>query len=190
MKPKPFDFSKNIEFIDLYQRICFYYNAARSNLGIIKENKKLALANFSEIYHLLENEFIEYSKVRNYKFISTNVEYISYVDNIKNAYSKPTRVRSYDNLSSNLYDIKYYILNNFNSIFCLNDNDNFEKSNIDSYLGKVCCIELNNYELYVGKVDLKLYEIPNENVESISILYFEQWKQIYIEEIKRIRVIE
>lgn len=187
---KPFDFSKNINNIELYQHLCYYHNEANDNMQILKENKELALDNFKKLYRLLRNEDIEYSKVKNHKYIMLKPVISQYVKNIGNAYAKPTRVTSYLNLSSNLYDVQDYMKYGFGNIFCLTEKYDFNRNDLDDYLGKICVVELNNFNIYVGMVDLKLFDIPSENDESISILFLNNWKQIEVEKIKRIKILE
>lgn len=190
MNLKPFDFSKNIDKLDMYQHLCYYYNEAHNNMQIIKENKQLAFVNFKELYHLLKDEYKEYDKVQNQKNILSNSIYAQYVDNITNAYVKPTNVNSYKMLNSNLYDIKDYMRYGFSNVFFLNDENRLEKNEIDYYLGKICCIGLNNYNVYVGKVDIKLFDWINDKDESISVLFLGKWRQIPIGDIDKIKILE
>lgn len=190
MNLEPFDFSKNIDKIDLYQHLCYYHNEADNNLHMIDKNKRLAFSNFKEIYHLLKDEYNEYDKVRNYKNIHSKKIYINYVDNIRNAYVKPTNVNSYAMLQSNLYDIQDYMRYDFNEIFCLGDEYKLNSNNIENYIGKICCIELKNYNVYVGLVDIKLSDSTENKTESISILFIGLWKQININDIDKIKIIE
>lgn len=117
MNLEPFDFSKKINKIDLYQHLCYYHNEADNSMHLIDENKRLAFSNFKEIYHLLREEYNEYSKVKNYDYIHSNSLYINYVENIRDAYVKPTNVNSYKMLHSNLYDIQDYMRYDFNLIW-------------------------------------------------------------------------
>lgn len=190
MNLEPFDFSKKINKIDLYQHLCYYHNEADNNMHMIDENKRLAFSNFKEIYHLLRDEYNEYNKVKNYDYIHSNSLYINYVENIRDAYVKPTNVNSYKMLHSNLYDIQDYMRYDFNEIFCLSDKYKFDINNIDGYLGKMCCIELKNYNVYVGTVDIKLSNPIEDKSESISILFLGSWKQIDIKDIDKIKIIE
>ena len=181
MKIEPFDFSRNVNKIELYQHLCYYHNEADNSMYIIDENKQLAFSNFKELYHLLKEEYREYSKVKNYKYIHSNCIYSQYADNITKAYVKPTNVNSYKMLNSNLYDIQDYITTGFGDIFYLEEGNVFDKSKIDDFLGKICCVKLKNYNVYVGQVD---------KIESISVLFLGQWKQIYISDIDKIKIIE
>ena len=190
MKIEPFDFSRNVNKIEIYQHLCYYHNEADNSMHIIVENKHLAFSNFKELYHLLKEEYREYSKVKNYKYIHSNCMYSQYVDNITKAYVKPTNVNSYKMLNSNLYDIQDYITTGFGDIFYLEEGNVFDKSKIDDFLGKICCIKLNNYNIYVGQVDIKLYDFVEDKIESISVLFLGQWKQIYISDIDKIKIIE
>lgn len=187
---KPFDFSKSINNIELYQRLCYYHNEANDNMHMLNENRELALDNFKKLYRLLRDEDTEYSKVKNHKYIMLNPIISQYVKNIGNAYAKPTRVTSYLNLSSNLYDVQDYMKYGFGNIFCLTEKYDFNRNNLDDYLGKICIVELNNFNVYVGMVDIKLFDIPSENDESVSILFLDNWKQIEVEKIKRIKILE
>lgn len=187
---QPFDFSKSINNLDLYQHLCYYHNEANDNMRIVNENRVLALDNFKKLYRLLRDEDTEYSKVKNQKYIMFKPIISQYVKNIGSAHAKPTRVTSYLNLSSNLYDVQDYMKYGFENIFCLTEKYNFDKNNLDDYLGKICVVELNNFNVYVGMVDIKLFDIPSENNESISILFLNNWKQIEVEKIKRIKILE
>lgn len=189
MNLEPFDFSERVNETELFQHLCFYHNEATNNMKIISFNKALALENFKRIYRLLRLECTEYDKVKNRDYIFANPIYCQYVNNIRNAYAKSIRVTSYSNLSSNLYDVQDYMKYGFNDIFCLNDTDSFDVDGIDNYLGRMCVIELENFELYVGQLDLKLFSIPEENVESVSILFLGKWKQLMINDIKRIKLL-
>ncbi len=190
MKIEPFDFSRNVNKIELYQHLCYYHNEADNCMCIIDENKQVAFSNFKELYHLLKEEYHEYSKVKNYKYIHSNCMYSKYANNITKAYVKPTNVRSYKMLNSNLYDIKDYITTGFGEIFYLKEGNIFDKSKIDYFLGKICCIKLKNYNVYVGQVDIKLFDSVEDKIESISVLFLGQWKQIYIRDIDKIKIIE
>ena len=189
MNLEPFDFSKKVSEIYLFQHLCYYHNEATKNMKIISSNKALALENFKRIYRLLRLECTEYDKVKNLEYIFANPVYSQYVNNIRNAYAKPIRVTSYSNLSSNLYDVQDYMKYGFNDIFCLNDTDCFDVESIGNYLGKICVIELENFEVYVGQLDLKLFSIPEENVESVSISFLGRWKQLMINDIKKINLL-
>lgn len=189
MKLEPIDFSRNVDVINLYQHLCYYHNEAFISLNDFSENPRLALDNFLRLYRLLRSEYNEYRKVKNSKYILSNSIFSQYVKNISSAYAKPTKVTSYQNLSSNLYDVQDYMKYGFNNIFCLTDEHNFVIEELDKYLGNCCVLELNNYEVYVGFVDIKLFSLPDENVESISILFFETWIQIDITKIKRINIL-
>ncbi len=190
MNLKPFDFSKNINDIDLYQHLCYYHNEAFNSMIILKEDKRTAFLNFKDLYHLLKEEYDEYHKSRNYKNIHSNSIYIQYVKNITNAHVKPTNVNSYKTLSSNLYDIKDYVINGFVDIFYLNDEYGLNNNKIDLYLGKICSIKLKNYNIYVGQVDIKLSDSIEDETESISVLFLGSWKQINISDIDKIKIIE
>ncbi len=190
MPIEPFDFSGDVNKIDLYQHLCYYHNEADNSMHIIDENKQLAFSNFKKLFHLLRNEYKEYGKVKNHDYIYSNSMYADYVGNIRNAYVNPTNVNSYKMLSSNLYDLKDYMIHNFNEIFCLNDKYKFSVNNVDNYIGKICCIELRNYNVYVGQVDIKLFDFVEDKVESISVLFLGQWKQINICDIDKIKIIE
>ena len=190
MKIEPFDFSRNVNKIELYQHLCYYHNEADNSMYIIDENKQLAFSNFKELYHLLKEEYCEYSKVKNYEYIHSNCMYSQYADNITKAYVKPTNVNSYKMLNSNLYDIQDYITTGFGDIFYLEEGNVFDKSKIDDFLGKICCVKLKNYNVYVGQVDIKLSDSVEDKIESISVLFLGQWKQIYISDIDKIKIIE
>lgn len=190
MNLKPFDFSKNVNKIDLYQHLCYYHNEAFNNMTILKDNKRIAFLNFKELYRLLKDEYEEYHKSRNYKNIHSDSIYIQYVKNITNAHVKPTSVNSYAMLHSNLYDIQDYVRYNFNEIFCLDNEYKFESNDIDDYIGKVCCIELKNYNVYVGQVNIVLSDYIEDEIESISVLFLGQWKQIYLSDVDKIKIIE
>lgn len=134
MKLEPFDFSRGVNKIDLYQHLCYYHNEADNSMHIIDENKQLAFSNFKKIFHLLRDEYNEYDKVKNHDYIYSNSMYVNYVDNIRDAYVKPTSVNSYKMLSSNLYDIQDYMRYNFNEIFCLDNKYKFNMNNVDNYI--------------------------------------------------------
>lgn len=190
MNLKPFDFSKNINKIDLYQHLCYYHNEADNNMHMIDKNRRLAFSNFKEIYHQLRDEYNEYSKVKNYDYIHSNSLYINYVENIRDAYVKPTNVNSYEMLHSNLYDIQDYMTYDFNEIFCLGDEYKVDINSMYNYIGKICCVELKNYNVYVGQVNIILSDSIEDRVESISILFLGSWKQINISDIDKIKILE
>ena len=188
MNLKPFDFSKKVNKLELYQHLCYYHNEADNNLHLIDENRQLAFSNFKELYHLLRDEYKEYDKSKNADYILFNEKYNQYVSNIRDAYANCTDVNSYGNLSSNLYDIYDYMRYGFEEIFCIDDE--LDSNKIDSYLGKICCIELKNHNVYIGQVDIKLYDNETDNNESISVLFLENWHQIEINDIDKIKIIE
>lgn len=186
MKIEPFDFSSNVNKIELYQHLCYYHNESDNNSHKIDEDKKFAFLSFKELYHLLRAEYKEYDKVKNSDYIMSNGVYSQYVSNIRDAFVNCVNVSSYDWLSSNLCDIYTYMEYGFEEIFCLSDEDKLDVSKIDNYIGKVCCIKLTNYNVFVGQVDIKL----SDKIESISILFLGQWNQIKINDIDKIKIIE
>lgn len=190
MNLKPFDFSKNINKIDLYQHLCYYYNEADYNLHLIDKDKKLAFSNFKELYHLLRDEYKEYDKAKNSDYIMSNGIYSQYVSNIRDAFANCLNVNSYDGLSSNLYDIHDYMRYGFEEIFCLKSEDKVNLNNLDSYIGKICCIELKNYNVYVGQVNIILSDSIKDKIESVSVLFLGHWKQLDIKDIDKIKIIE
>lgn len=186
----PFDFSKTVSNLDMYQHLCYYYNESINNLKIIDDNKKKAFSNFKELYHLLKNEYKEYSKVKNSNYILNNGTYAQYVSNITDAYVHCLDVNSYDNLQSNLCNIYDYMSYGFTNIFNLDKNNTFIKTKMDKYLYKICCVELKNSNIYVGKVTWKIHDSVDDKDESITIYFLNHWKQIMLNEIEKIKIID
>ncbi len=188
MELKPFDFSKNINKIELIQRLCFFYNEANKNLELMKYDKRKSFFNFKRLYHLLKEEYNEYKKERNKNYILNNGVYSQYVSNITDAYVKCLNTNSYEDLASNLYNICDYMWYGFSDIFCLGDEYKINRDSLESYLYKECIIILNDYSIYVGKTNIKLIDGENRELESISLLFFDKWIQIPINSINKIKL--
>lgn len=191
MELKAFDFSQNITEDELLAHIRYYYTMANIAMKIARNNKKEAMDIFKEIRKNLEKEYKEYYKVKNYQHIRKNKLYIQYVDNVTNAFVKPTSVTSYDRLNSNLYDIQDYIDYGFHNFLDINKKQDIEENKIDNYLGKKCNLITKDYLIYQGMVDLKLFEILKDNIKTktISIYDFEKWNQIDIDNIRTIEIL-
>lgn len=191
MELQAFDFSQNITEDELLEHIRYYYTMSNIAMKIARTDKKEAMNIFKEIRKNLEKEYKEYHKVKNYQHIRKNKLYIQYVDNITNAFVKPTRVTSYDRLNSNLYDVHDYIDYDFHNFLNINEEQYIEEGNIDNYLGKKCNLVTKDYLVYQGMVDLKLFEILKDNIKtkSISIYDFERWNQIDIDNIRTIEIL-
>lgn len=192
MELEAFDFSKNITEKELLEHIRYYYTMSRIATKIAETNKREAMEMYKEIRNNLNIEYKEYHKVRNFDFIHKNGVYSQYVDNITNACVKPTNVNSYERLNSNLYDVQDYIDYGFDDFLDISREDNIDLNNIDKYLGKKCNLITKDYLVYEGNVDLKLFEILNDNkekVESISIFDFNKWNQIDINDIRAIDIL-
>lgn len=190
MNFKPFDFSKEVDILELYQRLCFYHNEAFNSLNNLKENEKSSFRKFKELYGMLRIEDHEYSKVSNQKYIMFKPIISQYVKNIGDAYAKPTKVNSYENLSSNLYDVQDYMKYGFENIFCMKEKDNFVHSKLDNYFGHICVVEMRNFNVYVGRIDLKLFDVPSEKTESVSVLFLNEWILLNVDEIIKIKVLD
>ena len=192
MELQAFDFSENITEDELFEHIRYYYTMSRIAIKIAETNKKEAMDIYKEIRKNLDIEYKEYHKVKNSHLISKNGMYSQYVDNITNACVKPTKVNSYDRLNSNLYDVQDYIDYGFDNFLDVNREDKIEKNTIDKFLGKKCNLITKDYLVFEGNVDLKLFEILNDNedkVLSISIFDFDKWNQIDINNIKSIKIL-
>lgn len=187
---EPFDFSMKVNTLNIYQHLCYYHNEANDNLHIINEDRKSAMSNLKELYHLLRKEYKEYDKVKNGDYIISNGIYSQYVSNIRDAYAHCMNVNSYNNLSSNLYDIYDYMKYGFEEIFFMDDKNIFDENDINDYLHKVCCVELKNNNIYVGKVDIKIHDGVDDKDESISVFFLDKWHQIMLEDIEKIKIIE
>lgn len=192
MELEAFDFSKNITEKELFEHIRYYYTMSRIATKIAETNKKEAMDIYKEIRKNLNIEYKEYHKVKNFDLIFKNGVYSQYVDNITNACVKPTNVNSYERLNSNLYDVQDYIDYGFDEFLDISREDNIDLNNIDKYLGKKCNLITKDYLVYEGNVDLKLFEILNDNkekVESISIFDFNKWNQIDINDIRAMDIL-
>lgn len=192
MELQAFDFSKNITEKELFEHIRYYYTMSNIAMKISGTNKRQAMEIYKEIRKNLNIEYIEYHKVKNFAVIHKNRIYSQYVDNITNACVKPTNVNSYERLNSNLYDVQDYIDYGFNNFLDINREDNIDLNNIDEYLGKKCNVITKDYLVYEGNVNLKLFQILNNNkekVESISIFDFDKWNQIDVNNIKSIKIL-
>lgn len=186
----PFNFSNTVKTLDLYQRLCYYHNEANNGLQIINNERTIAMSNLKGLYNLLKKEYNEYNKVKNEDYILSNGIYAQYVSNISDAYLHCININSYDKLSSNLYDVYDYVKYGFEEIFCLDDKNKFAKNNINNYLYKVCCVELKNGNIYVGKTNIKLHDFVDNRDESISIYFLDEWNQIMIDDIDKIKIIK
>lgn len=192
MELQAFDFSKNITEKELFEHIRYYYTMSNIAMKIAETNKRQAMEIYKEIRKNLNIEYEEYHKVKNFAVIHKNRIYSQYVDNITNACVKPTNVNSYERLNSNLYDVQDYIDYGFDNFLDINREDNIDLNNIDEYLGKKCNVITKDYLVYEGNVNLKLFEILNNNkekVESISIFDFDKWNQIDVNNIKSIKIL-
>ncbi len=193
MKLEPFDFSENISKQEIFDHVRYYYTNANIAMRIMETDKREAMDMYGEIRKNLDAEYTEYHKSKNYNFIRRNKLYVQYVDNLTKSCIKPTRVTSYAMLSSNLYDVQDYIDYGFNDFLEIQESNNIDLLHIDKYIGKKCKIITKDYLVFEGKMDLMLCDLSNENneqVESISIYDFERWHQIYVENIKSIKIIE
>lgn len=184
---KPFNFNKRIDNIDIMQRLCIYHNEANNALGMIDNDKKESLCILKDIFHSLRDEVNEYNKVKYSNIILNNKLYSIYCTNLKDAYSHCDGVNSYINLSPNLCNIVDYTMVDFFDLFPLHDDKFiFDKNKIEDYLYNNCCIELKNYNLYIGKVEIKLTDPIQGEVESVSVLMQDNWYQLPLNEINRI----
>lgn len=187
---EPFNFSVKVKKINIYQHLCYYHNEANDNLHIINDDRRYALSNLKELYHLLRKEYKEYDKTKNSDYILSDGIYAQYVSNIRDAYSHCMNINAYDNLSSNLYDIYDYMKYGFEEIFCMDDKNKFYQSEINDYLHKECCIELKNNNIYIGKTDIKLHDGVDNKDDSILVFFLDEWHQIMLEDIDKIKIIE
>lgn len=190
MNIEPFIFSKTPSKLSIYQHLCYYHNMANDNFIIIDEDKQNALLNFKKIYQILGKEYKEYSKVRNSDYILSSGLYAQYVGNIIDAYAHCLKVNSYENLSSNLYNIRDYMTYEFPELFCLDESNIFNEKEVNKFLHKICCIEQKNGNVYVGKVDIKICDVVDNKDESVSVFFLDEWIQINIDDIEKISIMD
>ena len=88
------------------------------------------------------------------------------------------------------YLCNYYNEINNNFLIVNEEKSNFDKNKIQDFCGKKCFVKLKNNNIYIGLVDLLLYDFVENINESISVLFLGRWIQLYIDDIKAIKMIE
>lgn len=188
MELRTFDFDKNIRDKEMLDHIRYYYTMSNIAMMTAEKNKYEAMEIYKEIRKNLGVEYKEYHKVKNFEFIRRNKLYSQYVDNLTNAFVKPTNVTSYKMLNSNLYDVQDYICYGFSNYFDFNHNSDFDLNKIDSYLGKYCKLKTKDYLIFEGYIDQKTFNHHNNTL--ITIFDFEKWNQIDSNNIMSIQILD
>lgn len=168
MKLEAIDFSKDVSIDEIYKHVRYYYTKSSIAMEIARDNPRDAMEIYKEIRYNLKNEYKEYSKVKNWKYIHNNNLYVQYKDNIVNAYVKPTNVTAYRSLNSNLYDVYDYMHIGF-SDYLRGKGNVISINGLGDLLNEKCKIITKDFLVFEGKI----VEVKDEK-EYIAIHDFEQ----------------
>lgn len=180
MKLDCFDFSnENVSIDQIHNHVRYYYTKALIALDTAEKNKKDAMSIYKEIRDNLKNEYREYEKAKNWKYIHNNKLYSQYKDNIVNAHIKPTNVTSYRNLNSNLYDVYDYMHNGF--LDYLKGKNKIDLKKLENLLNEKCKIVTKDFLVFEGEItDICL------DKGYLKIHDFEDYNKLLLEDIDTI----
>ncbi|UFH65069.1 hypothetical protein KQH81_00385 [Clostridium cadaveris] len=112
MKNKVLEFDKrNVRIEEIKEHVKFYIDKSNDGFKLLSDgNKKDAMEVLKEIRDIMKLENKYYNKSKLEDVILSKKEYNNYCSALRDILAHQINTNSYDNLSSNLYDIEDYMM--------------------------------------------------------------------------------